>query len=75
MRVTYAPETAITDINGVEPVLPTRQKTDQGERRPPETRRGNAEALHFTIGKFYGFDNVLSGDGADSIGEAYMDGQ
>jgi xanthine dehydrogenase YagR molybdenum-binding subunit len=43
MRVTYAPETAITDVTRVAPVLPTQQKTDQGERRPPETRRGDAE--------------------------------
>ena len=44
VRVTYAPETGITDIDRVEPVLPTRQQTDQGERRPAETRRGDAEA-------------------------------
>jgi xanthine dehydrogenase YagR molybdenum-binding subunit len=43
MRVTYAPETAITDVTRVAPVLPTQQKTDQGERRPPETGRGDAE--------------------------------
>ena len=43
VRVTYAPETATTDIARVEPVLPTQQKTDQGERRPPETRRGDPE--------------------------------
>jgi xanthine dehydrogenase YagR molybdenum-binding subunit len=43
VRVTYAPETATTDISQVEPVLPTRQQTDQGERRPSETRRGDAE--------------------------------
>ena len=44
VRVSYAPETGITDIDRVEPVLPTRQQTDQDERRPPETRRGDAEA-------------------------------
>src|SRR5213083_3275582 len=44
VRVTYAAETAATEITRVEPVLPTRQQTDQGERRPPETRRGDAEA-------------------------------
>jgi len=44
VRVIYAPETGITDIDRVEPVLPTRQQTDQDERRPPETRRGDAEA-------------------------------
>ena len=43
VRVTYAPETATTDITRVEPVLPTQQKTDQGETRPPETRRGDPE--------------------------------
>jgi xanthine dehydrogenase YagR molybdenum-binding subunit len=43
VRVTYAPETATTDIRRVEPVMPTRQQTDQGERRPPETRRGDPE--------------------------------
>src|SRR5437773_6696670 len=43
VRVTYAAETAATEITRVEPVLPTRQQTDQGERRPPETRRGDAE--------------------------------
>src|SRR5204862_7107927 len=44
VRVSYAPETGTTDIDRVEPVLPTRQQTDQDERRPPETRRGDAEA-------------------------------
>src|SRR5918994_1827601 len=43
VRVTYAPEPATTDIRQVEPVLPTRQQTDQGERRPAETRRGDPE--------------------------------
>jgi len=43
VRVTYAPEAGITDISRVEPVLPTQQKTDQGEMRPPETRRGDPE--------------------------------
>ncbi len=43
VRVTYAPKTGTTDITRVEPVLPTRQKPDQGERRPSETRRGNPE--------------------------------
>jgi len=43
VRVAYEPETGITDISRVEPVLPTQQKTDQGERRPPETRRGDPE--------------------------------
>ncbi len=43
VRVTYAAETATTDIRDVTPVLPTQQKTDQGEARPAETRRGDAE--------------------------------
>jgi hypothetical protein len=43
VRVTYAPESGTTDILRVEPVLPTQQKTDQGETRPPETRRGDPE--------------------------------
>src|SRR4051794_5198974 len=43
VRVTYAPETAHTDIARVEPVQPTQQKTDQGETRPPATRRGDPE--------------------------------
>src|SRR4051812_48049615 len=43
VRVTYAPESAITDIARVEPVQPTQQKTDQGETRPPATRRGDPE--------------------------------
>jgi xanthine dehydrogenase YagR molybdenum-binding subunit len=43
VRVTYTPDTGATDITRVEPVLPTQQKTDQGERQPPETRRGDPE--------------------------------
>ena len=43
VRVTYAPQTGTTDISRVQPVLPTREQTDQPERRPPETRRGDAE--------------------------------
>jgi xanthine dehydrogenase YagR molybdenum-binding subunit len=43
VRVTYSPETAITDIARVELVQPTQQKTDQGEARPPATRRGDPE--------------------------------
>jgi xanthine dehydrogenase YagR molybdenum-binding subunit len=43
VRVTYAPEAAITDVERVEPVPPTQQKTDQGEGRPSETRRGDPE--------------------------------
>ncbi|ASP74402.1 acylaldehyde oxidase (plasmid) [Sinorhizobium meliloti] len=41
LRVTYAPETAATDIDAGEPVLPTQQKTDQATTQPPETRRGD----------------------------------
>ena len=43
LRVTYAAETGTTDISRVEPVLPTQEQTDQGERRPSETRRGDPE--------------------------------
>ena len=44
VRVTYTPETAAIDITRVEPVRPTQQQTDQGERRPSETWRGDPEA-------------------------------
>src|SRR3954451_14323979 len=43
VRVTYTSETGATDITRVEPVPPAQQKTDQGERRPSETRRGDPE--------------------------------
>src|SRR3954447_23095274 len=43
VRVGYAQEAAATDVIRATPELPSRQQTDQGERRPPETRRGNAE--------------------------------
>jgi xanthine dehydrogenase YagR molybdenum-binding subunit len=43
LRVAYAPETATTDVTRVAPVLPAQQKTDQGETRPPETRRGDPD--------------------------------
>src|SRR5439155_511073 len=45
VRVTYALQTGTTDISRVQPVLRTREQTDQPERRPPETRRGDAERL------------------------------
>jgi xanthine dehydrogenase YagR molybdenum-binding subunit len=41
VQVTYTEEAAATDIAEVQPVFPTRQQTDQGGRRPPETRRGD----------------------------------
>jgi xanthine dehydrogenase YagR molybdenum-binding subunit len=41
VRVAYAPETGTTDVIRVEPVDPTHEKTDQGEARPDETRRGD----------------------------------
>ena len=44
VRVAYAPETGITDVGHVEPVLPTQEQTDQGTARPPETGRGDPEA-------------------------------
>jgi xanthine dehydrogenase YagR molybdenum-binding subunit len=43
VRVTYAVEAAITDISRVEPVDPTQEKSDQGEKKPPSTRRGDPE--------------------------------
>jgi xanthine dehydrogenase YagR molybdenum-binding subunit len=43
VRVTYAPEAATTDISRVEPVDPTGEKTDQGEVKPDETRRGDPD--------------------------------
>jgi xanthine dehydrogenase YagR molybdenum-binding subunit len=43
VRVTYAVETATTDISRRDPVLPTQQETDEGEGEPPESRRGDAE--------------------------------
>lgn len=42
VRVTYAPEDAATDITRTTPVPPTQQQSDQGERRPPDTGRGDA---------------------------------
>jgi xanthine dehydrogenase YagR molybdenum-binding subunit len=44
VQVSYAAEMATTDITGAKVVMPTRQQTDQGETRPPESRRGDAEA-------------------------------
>jgi xanthine dehydrogenase YagR molybdenum-binding subunit len=43
VRATYGQDVATTDISRVEPVLPTHEKTDQGEAVPPETRRGDPE--------------------------------
>ncbi|KAB0265694.1 xanthine dehydrogenase family protein molybdopterin-binding subunit [Microvirga brassicacearum] len=43
VRVTYVSEPGTTDISLVEPVLPTQEKTDQGEGPPPETRRGDPD--------------------------------
>jgi xanthine dehydrogenase YagR molybdenum-binding subunit len=43
VRISYASEPEIADVTRVEPVLPTQQKTDQGETQPPETRRGDPE--------------------------------
>jgi hypothetical protein len=44
VRATYVPEQAITDIPRAEPVRPGHDQTDQGERRPSESRRGDPEA-------------------------------
>jgi xanthine dehydrogenase YagR molybdenum-binding subunit len=41
VRVTYRPESGVTDITHVTPVVPTQQQTDQGERRSSETLRGD----------------------------------
>ena len=43
VRVTYRPEPAITDVARVQVVMPTQQKTDQGEKRPPQSGRGDAQ--------------------------------
>jgi xanthine dehydrogenase YagR molybdenum-binding subunit len=43
VRVTYAPENASTDITRTKLVAPSRLQTDQGERPPSETQRGDAE--------------------------------
>src|SRR5215216_6727426 len=48
VRVTYTSETGTIDIARVDPVLPTQQKTDQGETRPPETRRGDPDKAFAT---------------------------
>src|SRR3954452_23864469 len=40
VRVTYASDAGTTDVSRVEPVDPTQEKTDQGEVKPNETRRG-----------------------------------
>ena len=44
VRVTYTPEKAATDIADATPVAPTQQQTDQDEKRPSETRRGDVDA-------------------------------
>src|SRR5204863_829140 len=44
VRVSYASESAKTDVSSAEPVLPTQEKTDQGASTPPETRRGDPDA-------------------------------
>jgi xanthine dehydrogenase YagR molybdenum-binding subunit len=44
VRATYALEQAVTDIARAEPVRPGHNQTDQGERRPSESRRGDPEA-------------------------------
>ena len=43
VQVTYAEETAATDIGRAEPALPTQENTDQGAARPAETRRGDPD--------------------------------
>jgi hypothetical protein len=43
VRMTYASETGATDIERVEPVSPARERPDQPEQRPSETRRGDPD--------------------------------
>ena len=43
VRISYAPDTATTDITGATPVSPTQEQTDQGGTSPGETRRGDPE--------------------------------
>lgn len=43
VRVGHAEEAAVTDVTRARPVMPTQPQTDQGARRPPETRRGDPE--------------------------------
>lgn len=43
VRVTYSEQAGTTDIDQVQPVFPTQQKSDQGSTRPPETCRGTPE--------------------------------
>ena len=43
VRITYGSEAAATDIAHAEVVDPTNEKTDQGEIKPDETRRGDPE--------------------------------
>lgn len=43
VRVTYSAAPAITDIAHARAVVPTQQKTDQGERQSPVQQRGNPQ--------------------------------
>jgi xanthine dehydrogenase YagR molybdenum-binding subunit len=43
VRVNYAPEAASTDVARAKVVEATREQTDQGEQRPPEAGRGDAD--------------------------------
>jgi xanthine dehydrogenase YagR molybdenum-binding subunit len=43
VRVAYAQESAATDVGRAQPVDQTSVRTDQGERKPPDSRRGDAE--------------------------------
>ena len=44
VQLRYTDETANTDVARAKVVDPTRQQADQGEERPPQTDRGNADA-------------------------------
>jgi xanthine dehydrogenase YagR molybdenum-binding subunit len=43
VRLSYTEEAGATDISRAAPAMPTSQQTDQGERRPPQSRRGDPE--------------------------------
>src|SRR3954462_1128610 len=43
VRLSYTEEAGATDISRAAPGMPTSQQTDQGERRPPQSRRGDPE--------------------------------
>lgn len=46
VRVNYTTESAVTDASRATPVLPTQQKSDQGEGQSPEIRRGEPDQVY-----------------------------